>query len=77
RYYAFGADAAGAAEKSLGAYYPEPYARQVINGALTSEQAVKECAAGFDAAGCDEMVFFCCAPDISQVDRLAEVLGTR
>jgi alkanesulfonate monooxygenase SsuD/methylene tetrahydromethanopterin reductase-like flavin-dependent oxidoreductase (luciferase family) len=74
-YFALGPQAQAHAEGYLGDYYSfiGDYAKQVIDGALTSEDAVKDAVAQFADAGCDELVLFPCSPDVDQLHRLAAV----
>jgi len=50
-----------------------PNAAQVVAGALTSEDAVRQAVGEFADAGCDELVLFPCSPDVDQLRRLADV----
>lgn len=51
-----------------------PFAERIAGGLLTSPQAVAQFIRGYQDAGCDELVLFPTVPDISQLDRLAEIL---
>ncbi len=51
-----------------------PFAERIASGLLTSPQAIAQFIRGYEEAGCDEMVLFPSVPDISQLDRLADVL---
>jgi alkanesulfonate monooxygenase SsuD/methylene tetrahydromethanopterin reductase-like flavin-dependent oxidoreductase (luciferase family) len=76
-YVSLGADAETHARRYLGDYYGfiGEYAEQVAAGALTSRQKVTDAVAGFEAAGCDELILFPCDPDITQVSLVAEATG--
>ena len=43
---------------------------------LTTPQAVAQFARGYAEAGCDELLLFPTTADISQLDRLAEVVSS-
>jgi alkanesulfonate monooxygenase SsuD/methylene tetrahydromethanopterin reductase-like flavin-dependent oxidoreductase (luciferase family) len=75
-YFALGPDATALAEGYLGDYYgfAGPYAEQVIAGALTTEDAVRDAVSRFADAGCDELILFPCASDADQLRRLAAVV---
>jgi alkanesulfonate monooxygenase SsuD/methylene tetrahydromethanopterin reductase-like flavin-dependent oxidoreductase (luciferase family) len=51
-----------------------PFADRIAGGLLTSPQAVAQFMRGYQDAGCDELVLFPTVPDITQLDRLAEIL---
>ncbi len=74
-YYALGPDAAALAEGYLLDYYAflGDYASMVVQGASTTEAAVREQVAAFADAGCDELILFPCSPDPDQLRRLADV----
>src|SRR4051794_3650830 len=74
-YYALGPEAAALAEGYLTDYYAfaGPYAKMAADAALTSEELVREQAAAFADAGCDELILFPCSPDVDQLQRLADV----
>jgi alkanesulfonate monooxygenase SsuD/methylene tetrahydromethanopterin reductase-like flavin-dependent oxidoreductase (luciferase family) len=74
-YFALGPDAAELASGYLHDYYGflGDYAEQVVAGALTSEDAVRQAVGEFVDAGCDELILFPCAPDVDQLRRLADL----
>jgi alkanesulfonate monooxygenase SsuD/methylene tetrahydromethanopterin reductase-like flavin-dependent oxidoreductase (luciferase family) len=76
-YFALGDRAEEAANTYLRDYYAfaGEYADIVASGALKDPQAVRERIAGFEAAGCDELVIFPCDPDPAQVDLLADAIA--
>jgi alkanesulfonate monooxygenase SsuD/methylene tetrahydromethanopterin reductase-like flavin-dependent oxidoreductase (luciferase family) len=76
-YVSLGADAAGHARSYLGDYYSfaGDYVERVVDGALTSPEAVADAVAGFRAAGCDELILFPCNPAVEQVTLIAEASG--
>jgi alkanesulfonate monooxygenase SsuD/methylene tetrahydromethanopterin reductase-like flavin-dependent oxidoreductase (luciferase family) len=73
-YVSLGQDAEGHARRYLGEYYAflGDFAEQIAAGALTSRQAVADAVAGFEDAGCDELILCPCNPDIAQVSLIAE-----
>jgi hypothetical protein len=75
-YFSLGPDARKNADWYLHDYYAfaGPFADMVAQGAAVSEQMVQQYAAGFAAAGCDELIFFPCAPDPGQVGLLASAV---
>jgi len=74
-YFALGPDAGERAAGYLHDYYGflGDYANMVVDGALTSEDAVRLAVGGFADAGCDELILFPCSPDIDQLRRLADL----
>lgn len=77
-YYSLGPNALEAARKSLLSYYAAlgPQAEMMVSRALITPETLKEGVATYEAAGCDEVIFYPCSTDIEQVDLLAEaVLG--
>jgi alkanesulfonate monooxygenase SsuD/methylene tetrahydromethanopterin reductase-like flavin-dependent oxidoreductase (luciferase family) len=72
-YFSLGADARKNADWYLHDYYAfaGPFADMVAQGAAVSEEMVRQYAAGFAAAGCDELIFFPCSADPGQVGLLA------
>jgi alkanesulfonate monooxygenase SsuD/methylene tetrahydromethanopterin reductase-like flavin-dependent oxidoreductase (luciferase family) len=73
-YFALGDDGERAARENLGHYYAwlGEIADQIVAGAATDSDTVKQYLAGFEAAGCDEMICFPASPDVGQVELLAE-----
>jgi alkanesulfonate monooxygenase SsuD/methylene tetrahydromethanopterin reductase-like flavin-dependent oxidoreductase (luciferase family) len=73
-YFALGDGAAEQAAAALGDYYgfAGDYAEQIIAGAATDPDTVRERTAGFAAAGADELVWFPTSSDPAQVDLLAD-----
>jgi alkanesulfonate monooxygenase SsuD/methylene tetrahydromethanopterin reductase-like flavin-dependent oxidoreductase (luciferase family) len=51
-----------------------PFAQRIASGLLTSPQSIAQFIRGYQDAGCDYLVLFPTVPDISQLDRLAEIL---
>ena len=52
-----------------------PFAEKVAAANLTTPQAVKDFVRGYDEAGCTGLILFPTVADISQLDRLADVLA--
>ncbi len=75
-YFSLGDGAAEQAEATLGAYYAfaGEYAEMIVAGAATSAERVREYVAGYEAAGCDEVICFPASADPAQVELLAEAL---
>jgi alkanesulfonate monooxygenase SsuD/methylene tetrahydromethanopterin reductase-like flavin-dependent oxidoreductase (luciferase family) len=75
-YYALGDGAQDAANAYLRDYYGflGEYADTIAHSAATDADTVKGYVAGFEAAGCDELILFPCSTDPDQVDLLADAL---
>ena len=54
-----------------------PFAEKIAAGLLTTPQAIAQFIRGYEDAGCDELVLFPTVPDMSQLDRLADVTSGR
>jgi len=52
-----------------------PFAERIAEGMLTTRQAIAQFVGGYRDAGCDELVLYPAISDMSQLDRLAEVIG--
>jgi alkanesulfonate monooxygenase SsuD/methylene tetrahydromethanopterin reductase-like flavin-dependent oxidoreductase (luciferase family) len=52
-----------------------PFAERVVAANLTSARAVKDFLRGYEEAGCDELVLFPTSADVTELDRLAEVVA--
>jgi hypothetical protein len=77
-YYSLGPDAQKNAEHDLKDYYAwlgEETAQAIVDGAAKDADTVKQYIAGFEAAGCDELILFPCSPETEQVTLLAEAAG--
>jgi alkanesulfonate monooxygenase SsuD/methylene tetrahydromethanopterin reductase-like flavin-dependent oxidoreductase (luciferase family) len=77
-YFALGSDD----ERTAGAGYLRdyyaftgPFAEKIVEGLLTTPQAIVQFIRGYAEAGCDELVLLPTVADLSQVERLADVLG--
>ncbi|MFI9388427.1 LLM class flavin-dependent oxidoreductase [Kutzneria sp. NPDC052558] len=75
-FYALGDRAAELANRHLLDYYAflGPHKEVMARKAITDEQALRECVAGYRDAGCDELLFFPCAADPAQLDLLADAV---
>lgn len=73
-YFSLGDDGERAARENLGDYYTflGDYAEQIVASAAKDADTIKQYLAGFDAAGCDEVICFPASADIGQVELLAE-----
>jgi alkanesulfonate monooxygenase SsuD/methylene tetrahydromethanopterin reductase-like flavin-dependent oxidoreductase (luciferase family) len=77
-YFSLGSeDLAEAGADYLRDYYAftGPFAERIAQGLLTSPQTVHQLIRGYADAGCDELILFPTAPDLAELDRLADVLG--
>lgn len=73
-YFALGDDAEAIAHRDLTRYYAwlgEETAEMIASSAATDEATVGGYVQAFEAAGCDELLFFPTSPDPGQVDLLA------
>jgi len=52
-----------------------PFAERIAAGLLTTPQAIAQFIRGYEEAGCDELVLFPTVPDLTQLDKLADVLN--
>src|SRR5713101_5754726 len=75
-YFALGEGAIEVGNGYMKDYYAftGPFAEKIEAGLLTSPQAIAQFIRGYAEAGCDELVLFPAVSDITQLDRLAEVL---
>ena len=76
-YFALGDDSVLKAGHSyLKDYYAftGPFAERIASGLLTTPQSIAQFIRGYHDAGCDELVLFPTVPDVTQLDRLAEIL---
>jgi alkanesulfonate monooxygenase SsuD/methylene tetrahydromethanopterin reductase-like flavin-dependent oxidoreductase (luciferase family) len=77
-YFSLGDDAEDNANQYLLDYYAflgEELSGMIARSAATDTDAVKAYVAGFENAGCDELILFPCSADSVQVELLAEALG--
>jgi alkanesulfonate monooxygenase SsuD/methylene tetrahydromethanopterin reductase-like flavin-dependent oxidoreductase (luciferase family) len=75
-YFALGDEAAEAGARYLADYYAftGPFAAKIVEGLLTSPQAIAQFVRGYAETGCDELVLLPAAGEMSQVERLADVV---
>lgn len=73
-YFSLGTDGERAARENLGDYYAwlGELADQIVTGSAKDADTVRQYLAGFEAAGCDEMICFPASADVGQVELLAE-----
>ena len=76
-YYSLGPDAERNANEKLGHYYAwlGDYAQGIADSAAKDAETVKQYAAAFEEAGCDEFVFFPSDSSPEQVGLLREAIG--
>lgn len=77
-YFALGDDEVVEAGRSyMRDYYAftGPFAERIAAGLLTTPQAIAQFIRGYEDAGCDELVLFPTIPDLTQLDKLANVLN--
>lgn len=76
-YYALGDEATLEAGRTyLRDYYAftGPFAEKIAEGLLTTPQAIAQFVRGYEEAGCDELVLYPTISQLSQLDRLSEVV---
>jgi alkanesulfonate monooxygenase SsuD/methylene tetrahydromethanopterin reductase-like flavin-dependent oxidoreductase (luciferase family) len=76
-YFALGDEATiASARQYLGHYYAFTgrFAERIVDGLLTTPQAIAQFARGYADAGCDELVLFPAVAELEQLHRLAEVV---
>jgi alkanesulfonate monooxygenase SsuD/methylene tetrahydromethanopterin reductase-like flavin-dependent oxidoreductase (luciferase family) len=77
-YFSLGPDAQKNAEHDLRDYYDwlgEETAQAIVDSAAKDADTVKQYISAFEAAGCDELIFFPASSDPQQVALLAEAAG--
>ena len=76
-YFALGAENAAAGADYLRDYYAftGPFGERIAQELLTTPQAIAQFLRGYADAGCDEVILFPTSADVSQPDRLADVIG--
>jgi alkanesulfonate monooxygenase SsuD/methylene tetrahydromethanopterin reductase-like flavin-dependent oxidoreductase (luciferase family) len=77
-YFALGDDALAPGADYLREYYAFTghFAEKVVEGMLTTPQAIAQFVRGYAEAGCDELVLFPTVADLDQLERLADVLAS-
>lgn len=76
-YFALGEDSIEAGMRYMRDYYAfvGPFAERIAAGMLTTPQAVVHFVRSYQEAGCDELILFPTVSSISQLDRLADIIG--
>lgn len=74
-YFALTNAEAGAAYLKRYYAYTGPFAEKAAAGLLTTPDAIVDFIKGYAAEGCDELVLFPAVADLSEVDRLADVVS--
>lgn len=76
-YFALGGSETGPGADYLRNYYAfaGPFAERIAQGLLTTPQAITQFIRGYADAGCDELILFPTSADVTQLERLAELLG--
>ncbi len=77
-YWGLGPNAAERAAASLRHYYAYmgPAAEQIASSVPSTPEAVKGAIQAFAGTGADELMCWPCIPDLDQVDRLADLIGS-
>ena len=76
-YYRLGDETAQPAEAYIRDYYASygPVADQVVQGMLTTPEAITRAAKAYDAVGVDELILSPTVAELHQIDRLADLVG--
>ena len=76
-YFAFGETAVAAGADYLRDYYAftGPFAERIVQGLLTTPQAVAQFVRGYADAGCDNVILFPVTADLAQLHQLADVIA--
>jgi alkanesulfonate monooxygenase SsuD/methylene tetrahydromethanopterin reductase-like flavin-dependent oxidoreductase (luciferase family) len=77
-YFSLGDDAEADARANLADYYAwlgEQIAEFIVSAAARDAESVRQALAAYEAAGCDELIFFPASSDPAQVDLLADAAG--
>ena len=76
-YYALGPNAEQDADWYIHSYYgfAGAYADMLLQVTARNEDTLRDYLGRYEAAGCDELIFFPCSKDPQQVDLLASVVG--
>src|SRR5579885_2035353 len=77
-YFALGDDVLAPGADYLRDYYAFTghFAEKVVEGMLTTPQAIAQFVRGYAEAGCDDLILFPTVADLDQLDRLANVLSS-
>jgi alkanesulfonate monooxygenase SsuD/methylene tetrahydromethanopterin reductase-like flavin-dependent oxidoreductase (luciferase family) len=74
-YFALGNVTAGAAYMKHYYAFTGPFAEKLAAGLLTTPEAIVDFIKGYEAEGCDELVFLPTVPNLDEIDRLAEIVS--
>lgn len=74
-YFALGEDVAERSRANILRYYGQPFGQRVLQGLLTSPEAITQAVAAFERAGADEVILWPEVSDLTLVDALAEAVG--
>ena len=76
-YFAFGETAVAAGADYLRDYYAftGPFAERIVQGLLTTPQAIAQFIRGYADAGCDNLILFPVTADLDQLHQLADVVA--
>jgi len=74
-YFALGSGEAGAAYLRDYYAFTGPFAERIAAANLTTPHAIRDFVRGYEDAGCDHLVLFPTVADLTQLDRLADVLA--
>jgi alkanesulfonate monooxygenase SsuD/methylene tetrahydromethanopterin reductase-like flavin-dependent oxidoreductase (luciferase family) len=76
-YFALGDEVRDGGLDYLRDYYAftGPFAERIAQGLLTTPQAVAQFVRGYEEAGCDELILFPTSASLTQLERLAAVIG--
>jgi alkanesulfonate monooxygenase SsuD/methylene tetrahydromethanopterin reductase-like flavin-dependent oxidoreductase (luciferase family) len=76
-YFAFGETAVAAGADYLRDYYAftGPFAERIVQGLLTTPQAVAQYVRGYTDAGCDNLILFPVTAELAQLHQLADIIG--
>lgn len=77
-YWALGPRAEEGIRAYIGDYYRAmgPNVEAMIRGIPSTEQAIRDRISAIESVGVDELILWPCVPELDQVDRLAQVVGT-
>ncbi|MDQ4065766.1 MAG: LLM class flavin-dependent oxidoreductase [Actinomycetota bacterium] len=74
-YFALGDEERGNAYLRDYYAFTGPFAEKIVAGNLTSARAIRDFIRGYEEAGCDELVLLPTVAEISQLERLIEVIA--
>jgi alkanesulfonate monooxygenase SsuD/methylene tetrahydromethanopterin reductase-like flavin-dependent oxidoreductase (luciferase family) len=74
-YYALGPDGQTRGGEYINHYYGPQFGPMVVQGLITTPEAVKEVRKAFADIGTDELIFWPCIAELNQLGRLEDALG--